>query len=101
MPPCCRISAGRMIWPFVDTVVIGMVSKISSYHRSVNAVSVEERVVPSPQYLEWKTLKGDFKAALAGGEHALLEIVKATHAGMTTERFERIVKDWLDLLRMR
>ena len=40
-------------------------------------------------------LKGDVKAALAGGEHALLEMVMATHAGMTTEEFEQIVKDWI------
>jgi len=35
------------------------------------------------------------KSALAGGEHAILEIVMATHAGMTTKEFEAIVKDWL------
>jgi phosphoserine phosphatase len=40
-------------------------------------------------------LKGDVKAALAGGEHALLEMAMATHAGMTTEEFEKIVKDWI------
>src|SRR5580692_6768992 len=56
----------------------------------------------APQHPEWKTkepfaslLKGDIKAALAGGEHALLEIVMATHVGMTTEEFEQTVKDWL------
>ena len=35
------------------------------------------------------------KRALAGGERAIGQIVMATHAGMTTEEFERIVKDWL------
>ena len=56
----------------------------------------------APQHPEWKEkepfaslLKGDVKAALAGGEHAILEIVMATHAGMTTAEFEKIVKDWL------
>jgi phosphoserine phosphatase len=55
----------------------------------------------APQHPEWKTqepfaslLKGDVKSALAGGEHAILEIVMATHAGMTTEEFETTVKDW-------
>jgi hypothetical protein len=55
-----------------------------------------------PQHPEWKekepfasVLKGDTKAALAGGEHALLEMVMATHAGMTTEEFEKSVTDWL------
>ncbi|HEX6811319.1 MAG TPA: HAD family hydrolase [Planctomycetota bacterium] len=56
----------------------------------------------APQHPEWKDkepfaslLKGDVKGALAGGEHALLEIVMATHAGMTTEEFEKVVKDWI------
>jgi phosphoglycolate phosphatase-like HAD superfamily hydrolase len=56
----------------------------------------------APQHPEWKdkepfasVLKGDVKTALAGGEHALLEMVMATHAGMTTEEFEKSVTDWL------
>jgi len=56
----------------------------------------------APQHPEWNDnepfaslLKGDLRTALAGGDHALLEIVMATHAGMTTVEFERIVKDWL------
>ncbi len=58
--------------------------------------------VLAPQHPEWKDkepfaslLKGDVKGALAGGEHAILEIGMATHAGMTTEEFEIIVKDWI------
>jgi phosphoserine phosphatase len=35
------------------------------------------------------------KGALAGGERAMLDIVMATHAGMTTEEFEKLVKDWI------
>ena len=56
----------------------------------------------APQHPEWKTtepfaslLAGDVSGALAGGEKALLEIVMATHAGMTTDEFEGIVKGWL------
>lgn len=56
----------------------------------------------APQHPEWKDkepfaslLKGDVRGALMGGEKALLEIVAATHAGMTTEEFEKIVRDWL------
>jgi len=56
----------------------------------------------APQHPEWKDqepfaslLKGDVKAAMAGGEKAILEIVMATHAGMTTTEFEKIVKDWI------
>ena len=56
----------------------------------------------APQHPEWKDkepfaslLKGDVKGALAGGERAMVEIVMATHAGMTTAEFEQIVKDWI------
>src|SRR5216110_3027922 len=49
----------------------------------------------APQHPEWKDkepfaslLKGDLTTALAGGDHALLELVMATHAGMTTVEFE-------------
>ncbi len=56
----------------------------------------------APQHPEWKDqepfaslLRGDTQGALAGGEHALLEIVASTHSGMTTDEFQAVVKDWL------
>ena len=56
----------------------------------------------APQHPEWNTkepfaslLKGDVKGSLAGGERALAEIMMATHTGMTTEEFEKVVKDWV------
>src|SRR5450432_593600 len=56
----------------------------------------------APQHPEWKDkepfaslLKGNLKGALAGGEKAILEIFAVTHAGMTTEEFEKEVKDWI------
>jgi phosphoserine phosphatase len=56
----------------------------------------------APQHPEWKEqepyasmLKGDLKAAMAGGEKALVELAMATHTGMTTVEFEKIVKDWI------
>jgi hypothetical protein len=56
----------------------------------------------APQHLDWTTrepfaslLKGDLNAAVAGGEKAIAELLTATHAGMTTEEFERIVRDWI------
>jgi len=58
--------------------------------------------VLAPQHPEWKEkepfaslLKGNVKGALTGGERAMLEIVMATHAGMTTEEFAQTVKDWI------
>jgi phosphoserine phosphatase len=60
----------------------------------------------APQHPEWKTkepfaslLQGDVKGALLGGNRAMLEIVMATHAGMTTEEFEKIVTDWITTAR--
>jgi hypothetical protein len=56
----------------------------------------------APQHPEWKDkepfaslLKGEVKAALAGGEKAIAQLMMATHAGMTVEAFEEIVKDWI------
>lgn len=39
------------------------------------------------------------KGVLLGGNRAMLEIVMATHAGMTTEEFEKIVADWITTAR--
>jgi hypothetical protein len=56
----------------------------------------------APKHPEWKDkepfaslLKDDVRGALAGGEKAIAEIIMVTHAGMTTEEFEQIVKDWI------
>lgn len=56
----------------------------------------------APQHPEWKekqpfkaALDGDLKSVFAGGEHALLELVMATHAGNTTEEFTQTVKEWI------
>jgi len=40
-------------------------------------------------------LENDMAALKAAGEHGLIELAMATHAGMTTEEFETIVIDWL------
>ena len=56
----------------------------------------------SPQRPEWATtepfasvLKGDIKGALAGGELAVFQILTVTHAGITTDEFEKVVLDWI------
>jgi haloacid dehalogenase-like hydrolase len=56
----------------------------------------------APQHPEWRTtepyaslLKGDLQPMLAGGDHAILDVMMATHAGMTTAEFQQIVKDWI------
>src|SRR5262249_7654730 len=62
--------------------------------------------VLAPQHPEWRD-KQPFKAVLErdmnelaeSGERGMVELVMATHAGMTNEEFERIVKDWLSTAR--
>ena len=56
----------------------------------------------APQHPEWKTkepfasvLKGDMKELATSGEKGALEIIAATHSGMTTDEFDRIVTDWI------
>jgi hypothetical protein len=56
----------------------------------------------APQHPEWRTtepfrsaLAGDRQALAARGEQGVHELVMATHAGMTTEAFEGIVRGWL------
>ncbi len=54
-----------------------------------------------PWNVEWKDkepfkaiLAGDFKSALSGGEQAIAELLAATHAKITTEEFEKVVREW-------
>jgi len=56
----------------------------------------------APEHPEWKTkqplqavLESDMATLASFGEHGLLELVMASHAGMTVEEFEAIVTDWI------
>lgn len=56
----------------------------------------------APEHPEWKTiepyksiLEGDVEKALAGGTKAIIQLVMTTHAGMTTDEFNQVVKGWL------
>ena len=40
-------------------------------------------------------LDGDMRALAASGERGLTQLMAATHAGMTTAEFEKIVSEWL------
>jgi phosphoglycolate phosphatase-like HAD superfamily hydrolase len=55
----------------------------------------------APQHPEWKTtppfkaiLDKDMKALAASGEKGLLQILAATHAGMTIDEFSKAVVEW-------
>jgi phosphoglycolate phosphatase-like HAD superfamily hydrolase len=56
----------------------------------------------APKHPEWRTqepfksvLAGDMAGVAAAGEHGLMELMAATHAGMTTDEFRQTVADWL------
>lgn len=60
----------------------------------------------APAHPEWQgkepfasVLKGDLPAALAGGESAVMELLTATHTGLTTEEFEKAVQAWISTAR--
>lgn len=56
----------------------------------------------APQHPEWSSqqpfkaaLEGDMKTLGASGEHGLIELVLATHSGMTADEFAATVREWL------
>jgi len=56
----------------------------------------------APQHPEWKdtqpfkaALEGDMKTLAETGEHGLMALLMATHPGMTTNEFQKIVVDWI------
>lgn len=56
----------------------------------------------APKHPEWKTtepfksaLAGDVEGLTASGKKGLAQIIAATHAGMSTEEFDKIVTEWI------
>jgi haloacid dehalogenase-like hydrolase len=70
------------------------------------AFALDRAKALAPKHPEWQNqqpfqsiLAGDMKAFEATGEKGLTEVMMATHAGMTTAEFEKIVRDWLTMAR--
>ena len=92
VPPAKRIAAfdnDGTLWP-----------EQPNYIQFVFAFDRVKALVP--EHPEWKTtqpfqavLEEDAKAFAASGEKGLVEIITATHSGMTTDQFNTIVADWL------
>ena len=66
------------------------------------AFGIDQVKILAPLHPEWKTkqpfkaiLEGDIKTALSGGEKDLIQILMATHSGMSTEAFEKSVANWI------
>lgn len=70
----------------------------------VQGIFALERVKQmAPDHPEWKDeepfksiLAGGMKAALAGGDKAIAELVMATHAGMSSADFDKMAAAWLE-----
>jgi phosphoglycolate phosphatase-like HAD superfamily hydrolase len=66
------------------------------------AFAFDRIVALSPQHPDWEQtqpfkgiLTGDVTAVAASGEHGLLEIMAASHTGITTDAFAEIVDGWI------
>ncbi|WP_245350722.1 HAD family hydrolase [Bradyrhizobium sp. UFLA03-84] len=66
------------------------------------AFAIDRVRAMAPEHPDWQTrqpfkalLEKDTKALAATGEKGLLQIMAATHAGMTTDAFASSVRDWL------
>jgi phosphoserine phosphatase len=60
----------------------------------------------APQHPEWRTqqpfravLENDMAALTASGEHGAAQLIMATHAGLTTDEFATVVRDWVNTAR--
>ena len=60
----------------------------------------------APEHPEWATtdpyksvLSGDMKAVAASGQKGALQLIAATHAGMTVDEFGGIVRSWIETAR--
>jgi phosphoglycolate phosphatase-like HAD superfamily hydrolase len=70
------------------------------YFQLLFAIDRVKALAPShPEWIEKQPFKGvlenDLEAVAASGERGLLELVMASHTGMTTVQFEGIVREWL------
>ena len=66
------------------------------------AFAIDRVKAQAPEHPEWRhtqpfeaVLEGDMNALAGMGEKGFLEIIAATHAGMTTEEFSAIAAEWL------
>jgi phosphoserine phosphatase len=65
------------------------------------AFAIDRIKALAPKHPEWKTkqpfkaaLEGDVKALAASGEHGLVELMMASHAGNTSDEFAQFVREW-------
>ncbi len=66
------------------------------------AFAIDRIKALAPKHPEWRSkqpfkavIENDKEALLASGEHGLVKLIMASHAGMTTTEFEQTVQDWV------
>lgn len=66
------------------------------------AFAMDRVRVLAKDHPEWKdeepfksVISGDVEGVMASGEKGVMEVLAASHAGMTTEEFSRILEEWL------
>ncbi|MDX0555641.1 haloacid dehalogenase-like hydrolase [Sinorhizobium medicae] len=66
------------------------------------AFALDRVKAEAPSHPAWKdtqpfkaVLESDMKALAAAGEKGLVELIMATHAGMTSDEFQKIVSEWI------
>lgn len=120
LPSWHDTAAARSIFSFVDRVTregspdfVPVAERVAVFDNDgtlwaeqpayVQLLFVVDRVrALAPKHPDWSTkepfasiLRGDNKAAIASGEAGIVELVAATHAGLTTDEFTKVVNDWL------
>ena len=65
------------------------------------AFAIDQVKLMAPKHPEWTTeepfkslIAGDIKGALGQGEKAIVQVITATHTGMTTDEFSHTVSQW-------
>ncbi|WP_172329605.1 HAD family phosphatase [Mangrovicoccus sp. HB161399] len=66
------------------------------------AFAIDRVKALAPEHPEWKTaepfasiLAGDMEKAMAGGKNGIAKIVAATHSGLSTGDFAKVVEEWI------
>lgn len=70
------------------------------------AFAIDRVKTLAPLHPEWKDkepfksiLAGDLATAAKSGEHAIIDLVTATHSGLTTDQFSKVASDWFEAAR--
>lgn len=74
------------------------------YFQLAFALDRVKKIAPlNPDWKEKEPFKsilaGDLAKAAEGGEHAIMDLVIATHSGLTTDQFSKVASEWFETAR--